>query len=39
MNVNVWDVVEDIRAIITAGKPVDPARLADENVPLGELAS
>jgi 3-phenylpropionate/trans-cinnamate dioxygenase ferredoxin reductase subunit len=39
MNVNVWDVVEDIRAIITAGKPVDPAKLADPNVPLGELAS
>ena len=34
MNVNVWDVVEDIRAIITAGKPVDPAKLADPDVPL-----
>jgi 3-phenylpropionate/trans-cinnamate dioxygenase ferredoxin reductase subunit len=39
MNVNVWDVVEDIRAIITAGKPVDPAQLADPNVPLSGLAS
>ncbi len=39
MNVNVWDVVEDIRAIITAGKPVDPAKLADPDVPLSELAS
>ena len=38
MNVNVWDVVEDIRAIITAGQPVDPAKLADPNVPLRELA-
>ena len=38
MNVNVWDVVEDIRAIITAGKPVDPAKLADPSVPLRELA-
>src|SRR6185312_657274 len=39
MNVNVWDVVEDIRAIIAAGKPVDPAKLADPNVPLSDLAS
>ena len=23
MNVNIWDVVEDLRAIITAGKPID----------------
>jgi 3-phenylpropionate/trans-cinnamate dioxygenase ferredoxin reductase subunit len=39
MNVNVWDVVEDLRAIISAGRPVDPAKLADPNVPLRELAS
>ena len=39
MNVNIWDVVEDLRAIITAGKAVDPARLADPGVALGELAS
>ena len=39
MNVNIWDVVEDLRAVITAGKRVDPARLADPSVPLGELAS
>jgi hypothetical protein len=32
-------VVEDLRAIITAGKPVDPAKLADPAVPLSELAS
>jgi 3-phenylpropionate/trans-cinnamate dioxygenase ferredoxin reductase subunit len=38
MNVNVWDVVEDIRAIITAGQAVDLAKLADPNVPLGDLA-
>ncbi len=39
MNVNVWDVVEDIRAIITAGNPVDVAKLSDPSVPLSELAS
>jgi 3-phenylpropionate/trans-cinnamate dioxygenase ferredoxin reductase component len=38
MNVNVWDVVGDLKAIITSGTPVDPARLADPDVPLGDLA-
>lgn len=35
MNVNTWDVNDDIRALI--GKAVDPARLADAQVPLTEL--
>ncbi len=38
MNVNIWDVVEDLRAIITAARPVDPARLADPGVALSDLA-
>ncbi|MBY8878736.1 NAD(P)/FAD-dependent oxidoreductase [Actinacidiphila acidipaludis] len=38
MNVNVWDVTDPIRAIITAGKPVDTDRLADTDVPLTDLA-
>ncbi|MFN8036777.1 MAG: FAD-dependent oxidoreductase [Acidimicrobiia bacterium] len=37
MNVNVWDVVDDLRAIVEAPGPVDPARLADPEVPLTEL--
>jgi 3-phenylpropionate/trans-cinnamate dioxygenase ferredoxin reductase component len=37
MNVNVWDVVDDLRAIVEARVPVDPARLADADVPLGDL--
>jgi len=37
MNVNVWDVVDDVSALITSGKQVDAARLADPAVPLGEL--
>ena len=37
MNVNVWDVTEDIKALITSGKAVDPARLADPAVPLSDL--
>jgi 3-phenylpropionate/trans-cinnamate dioxygenase ferredoxin reductase subunit len=37
MNVNVWDVTDPIRALVTSGRPVDPARLADTEVPLTEL--
>jgi 3-phenylpropionate/trans-cinnamate dioxygenase ferredoxin reductase component len=37
MNVNVWDVVEDLKAIITANRPVDPDRLADPKIELGDV--
>jgi 3-phenylpropionate/trans-cinnamate dioxygenase ferredoxin reductase subunit len=37
MNVNVWDVVEPIRALITSGQQIATARLADQNVPLTEI--
>jgi 3-phenylpropionate/trans-cinnamate dioxygenase ferredoxin reductase subunit len=40
MNVNVWDVTDDIQALVRAGyagRAVDPARLADPSVPLGDL--
>jgi 3-phenylpropionate/trans-cinnamate dioxygenase ferredoxin reductase subunit len=37
MNVNVWDVTDPIRALVTSGHPVDPARLADPDVPLTDL--
>ncbi|HET8983155.1 MAG TPA: FAD-dependent oxidoreductase, partial [Pedococcus sp.] len=37
MNVNVWDVVDDIKALIRSGQTVDPARLADPDVPLASL--
>ncbi len=37
MNVNVWDVNEDIQALIRSGTPVDPARLADPDIPLTDL--
>jgi 3-phenylpropionate/trans-cinnamate dioxygenase ferredoxin reductase component len=37
MNVNVWDVNDDIQALIRAGQPVDPARLADPDTPLTDL--
>ncbi|MFJ5881917.1 NAD(P)/FAD-dependent oxidoreductase [Kitasatospora cineracea] len=37
MNVNVWDVTDPIRELVRSGRPVDPERLADPAVPLGEL--
>jgi len=38
MNVNVWDVVEDLKGIVEGGARQDPARLADPEVPLADLA-
>jgi 3-phenylpropionate/trans-cinnamate dioxygenase ferredoxin reductase subunit len=38
MNVNVWDVVEDLKAIVATGRPVEPNRLADPAVELTALA-
>ncbi len=37
MNVNVWDVIDRIEALIRSGTPVDAARLADPDTPLVEL--
>ena len=37
MNVNVWDVVDPIRALITSGRTVDVARLADPGIPLEDV--
>jgi 3-phenylpropionate/trans-cinnamate dioxygenase ferredoxin reductase subunit len=39
MNFNVWDVTDDIQALIAAAGPVDERRLADPDVPLGDLAA
>jgi 3-phenylpropionate/trans-cinnamate dioxygenase ferredoxin reductase subunit len=36
MNVNVWDVNEEIQRLIAAHEPVSPRRLADPAVPLEE---
>ncbi|WP_254431423.1 NAD(P)/FAD-dependent oxidoreductase [Agromyces sp. Marseille-P2726] len=38
MNVNIWDVSDDIQALIRSERPVDPQRLADPEVPITELA-
>ena len=37
MNVNIWDVNDDLQALIRAGKPLDPARLTDPAIPLSEV--
>jgi NADPH-dependent 2,4-dienoyl-CoA reductase/sulfur reductase-like enzyme len=34
MNVNVWDVTENIQELIRSGRQVDPERLSDPSVPL-----
>ena len=37
MNVNVWDVNDDIQALIRSSRPVDPARLTNPDIPLTDL--
>lgn len=36
MNVNIWDATDDIKALINSRQSVDPQRLADVSVPLGQ---
>ena len=37
MNVNIWDVVDDLKALISSGRPVDIAKFTNPDVPLAEL--
>jgi 3-phenylpropionate/trans-cinnamate dioxygenase ferredoxin reductase subunit len=37
MNVNVWDVTDDIQALVRSGQAVDRGRLADPDTPLADL--
>ncbi len=37
MNVNVWDVADDVAALVRSDRAVDLARLADQDVPLAEV--
>ena len=37
MNVNVWDVTDDLQSLIRSGRPLDPARLSDPAIPLPEV--
>ena len=38
MNVNVWDVNDDVQALIRSGRAVDLDQLADPDIPLEQLA-
>ena len=37
MNVNVWDVTDDIQALMTSRRVVEPARLTDPGIPLADV--
>jgi len=37
MNVNVWDVSDDIQSLIRSARPVDPSRLTNPDIPLTDL--
>jgi 3-phenylpropionate/trans-cinnamate dioxygenase ferredoxin reductase subunit len=37
MNMNVWDVSDQIRDLVLSRQQLDPGALADPEVPLGEL--
>ena len=37
MNVNVWDVTDDIQSLIRSKRPLNPARLADPAIPLVDV--
>jgi 3-phenylpropionate/trans-cinnamate dioxygenase ferredoxin reductase subunit len=39
MNVNVWDVTDQVKALIRSQQQLDPARLADPDVELAELTT
>jgi 3-phenylpropionate/trans-cinnamate dioxygenase ferredoxin reductase component len=39
MNVNVWEVIDQIQELIRSRREVDPERLRDPDVPLGEVAA
>jgi len=37
MNVNVWDVTDDIQSLIRSNRTLDRARLADPSIPLADI--
>jgi 3-phenylpropionate/trans-cinnamate dioxygenase ferredoxin reductase subunit len=37
MNVNIWDVTDDIQALVRSERTVDPSRLANPAIPLSEV--
>lgn len=39
MNVNIWDVRDNIAALVATGRPIDPVALADPGVDLADLVA
>jgi 3-phenylpropionate/trans-cinnamate dioxygenase ferredoxin reductase component len=39
MNINVWDVADDIEQLVQSGRPIDADELADPDIPLAELVA
>lgn len=39
MHVNVWDTIDAVQDLIRASAPVDPAKLADPDVPLDQVSA
>lgn len=39
MDVNVSDVVDTLKEIVTSSRPLDPERLADLDIPLDDLVA
>jgi 3-phenylpropionate/trans-cinnamate dioxygenase ferredoxin reductase component len=39
MHVNMWDVIEDLKAVVASGATVDPRRLADCDIELADLVA
>jgi 3-phenylpropionate/trans-cinnamate dioxygenase ferredoxin reductase component len=37
MNANIWDVTESVQALIRGGRPIDPERLTDPDIPLDQV--
>jgi hypothetical protein len=35
--VNIWDVVDDFKAIVGAGRALDPGRLVDPDIALADV--
>ena len=37
MNVNVWDVSDDIQSLIRSRRPINPSRLTNPEIPMPDL--
>jgi 3-phenylpropionate/trans-cinnamate dioxygenase ferredoxin reductase subunit len=39
MNANIWDVTDDLAAMVAGGSRIEPERLADDAVPIAAMAA